>query len=77
VPVQEFYLGLDFGSTATGARLAEGSYLAVQIPEALQTVWDWDEWVYQPARGQVVHRDDPARTIPYNYLVFSVSRFAE
>jgi hypothetical protein len=43
VPVQEFYLGLDFGSTATGARLAEGSYLAVQVPEAVQTVWDWEE----------------------------------
>jgi hypothetical protein len=77
VPVQEFYLGLDFGSSAIGARLAEGSYLAVQIPESLQTVWDWADWVYHPTRGQVVHKDDPARTIPYNYLAFSVSRFTE
>ncbi|HKI31665.1 MAG TPA: hypothetical protein VKA46_07340 [Gemmataceae bacterium] len=77
VPVQEFYLGLDFGSTATGARLAEGSYLAVQIPDAVQTVWSWEEWVYHPGKGQVVSRKDAAQTIPYNYLLFSVSRFTE
>lgn len=77
IPVQEFYLGLDFGATSTGARLAEGSYLAVQIPESLQTVWDWNEWVYRPANGQVTHRDDVTKMIPYNYLVFSVTRFAK
>ncbi|MDY3555985.1 hypothetical protein R5W24_005132 [Gemmata sp. JC717] len=77
VPVQEFYLGLDFGSTATGARLAEGSYIAVQIPESLQTVWAWDDWVYLPSRGQMVRRDNTTATIPYNHLVFSVSRFTK
>jgi hypothetical protein len=56
------------------ARLAEGSYLAVQIPESLQTVWDWDEWVFNPANGQVVNKAEPTQLIPYNYLVFSVSR---
>lgn len=74
VPVQEFYLGLDFTNISTRARLAEGSYLAVQIPESFQTVWDWDEWVYNPANGQVGSRSDPRQLIPYNYLVFSVSR---
>jgi hypothetical protein len=34
VPVQDFYLGLDFSAIATRARLALGSYLAVQVPEA-------------------------------------------
>jgi hypothetical protein len=33
--------------------------------------------VYHPTKGQVVRRDDPAQTIPYNYLLFGVSRFTE
>lgn len=75
VPVQEFYLGLDFTNIATRARLASGSYLAVQIPETLERVWDWDDWVYHSTSGQVVNKDDPAQLIPYNYLVFSVSQY--
>jgi len=75
VPVQEFQMGLDFGATPTGARLAQGSYLAVQIPETFQTVWDWSEWVYNPANGRVVSADDPTQLIPYNYLVFGVGRY--
>jgi hypothetical protein len=74
VPVQDFYLGLDFSAIPMRARLAEGSYLAVQIPESMQTVWDWDEWVFNPANGHVVNKAEPTQLIPYNYLVFSVSR---
>ena len=55
-------------------RLAEGSYLAVQIPDAQEASWDWNAWVYIPARGQVVSKADPKKPIPYNYLVFSISR---
>jgi hypothetical protein len=75
VPVQDFYMGLDFSTIATRARLAEGSYLAVQIPETLHTVWDWSEWIYNPANGQIVNKAEPTRLIPYNYLVYSVSRY--
>jgi len=75
VPVQDFYMGLDFSTIAMGARLAEGSYIAVQIPETFQTVWDWGEWVYNPAKGRIVNSEDPTQLIPYNYLVFSVSRY--
>lgn len=75
VPVQDFYLGLDFSTIATRARLAVGSYIAVQIPEKLQTVWDWSTWVYNPTNGQIVNKGDPAQLIPYNYIVFSVSRY--
>jgi hypothetical protein len=75
VAVQDFYMGLDFSSLPTRAQLAEGAYLAVQIPEMLQTVWDWSEWVYNPASGQVVDKADHTRLIPYNYLIFSVSRY--
>lgn len=75
VPVQDFYMGLDFSNVGTRARLAEGSYIAVQIPEKLQTVWDWSDWIYRPNQGQIVNRADPLKLIPYNYVVFSVSRY--
>jgi hypothetical protein len=75
VPVQDFYMGLDFSAIAMRARLAEGSYIAVQVPEKLQTVWNWTDWVYSPANGQVVNKADATQMIPYNYIVFSVSRY--
>ncbi|MFX0197656.1 MAG: hypothetical protein ACFFCW_16170 [Candidatus Hodarchaeota archaeon] len=75
VPVQDFYMGLDFSNIPTRARLAEGSYLAVQIPESYQTAWNWDEWVYNPSNGQVANKDNPTQLVPYNYLIFSVSRY--
>jgi hypothetical protein len=74
VPVQDFFLGLDFSNIPLRGRLAEGSYLAVQIPDAQEASWDWNAWVYIPARGQVVSQADPKKPIPYNYLVFSISR---
>lgn len=75
VAVQDFYMGLDFSNIATRARLATGSYLAIQIPESLQTVWDWTKWVYNPATGHVVSKADLKELVPYNYLVYSVSRY--
>jgi hypothetical protein len=75
VSVQDCYLGLDFAGTSMGARLAVGDYIAVQIPEKLQRVWDWDDWVYEPRAGLIVSRTDAAALIPYNYVVFGVSRF--
>ncbi|MDZ7343211.1 MAG: hypothetical protein ONA90_01725 [candidate division KSB1 bacterium] len=75
VPVQDFHLGLDFSEIPTRARLAEGAYIAVQIPESLETVWDWSEWVYNPISGRIVHRDDANQMIPYNYLVLGISRY--
>ena len=75
VSVQDCYLGLDFAGTAMGARLAEGDYIAVQIPESLGLVWDWGAWVYAPASGLIVSRAEPATPIPYNYVVFGVSRY--
>jgi len=77
VPVQDFFMGLDFSTIATRARLAEGSYIAVQIPEKLQTVWDWSEWAYNPNNGQIVNKADATQLIPYNYIVFGVSRYEE
>jgi hypothetical protein len=77
VPVQDFYLGLDFTSITGGARLAEGTYIAVQIPEAMTTIWSWQDWVYRPETGQIVSRDNPTELIPYNSIMFGVSRYEE
>lgn len=77
ISVQDFDLGLDFSNIPMRAHLAEGSYLAVQMPESLQPVWDWDKWVYRPASGLVVKRDNYQHIMPYNYLVFSISRYEE
>jgi hypothetical protein len=75
VSVQDCFLGLDFAGTAMGARLAAGDYIAVQIPENLQRVWYWDDWVYDPRSGLIVSTADPTALIPYNYVVFGVSHF--
>ncbi|PZN70502.1 MAG: hypothetical protein DM484_28375 [Candidatus Methylumidiphilus alinenensis] len=75
VPVQEFHMGLDFSDIPTRARLAEGAYIAVQIPESEQSGWDWGQWRFNPASGQIHHEESPQQMIPYNYLVFSISRY--
>jgi hypothetical protein len=77
VAVQDFYMGLDFSDVVTRARLATGSYVAVQIPQAEAVVWDWDDWVYHPTSGQIVRADDHGARVPYNYVVFGVSRYEE
>ncbi len=74
---QNFQMGLDFGTDPRYARLAEGDYIAVQIPESMKLAWDWDEWVYDPSSGQVVNDYDRTELIPYNYIIFSVSRYEE
>jgi len=75
VSVQDCFLGLDFSGTGMGARLAQGDYIAVQIPEKLKSVWDWQDWVYDPSAGLIVNAADKSRLIPYNYVVFGVSRY--
>jgi hypothetical protein len=77
VAVQDFYMGLDFSDVVTRARLATGSYVAVQIPQTEVVVWDWNDWVYHPTSGQLVSADDHSMTVPYNYVVFGVSRYEE
>jgi hypothetical protein len=74
VPVQDIYLGLDFGSSAGGARLAQGTYVAVQIAETQCLAWRWDDWVFDHAAGRIVLRSDRTTLVPYNYLAFSVEK---
>jgi hypothetical protein len=75
VPVQDFYLGLDFGANPMGVRLAEGNYLAAQVPEDEARGWDWGKWAYDPRAGQVVGAGPQKEPLPFNYVVFGVSRY--
>lgn len=75
VPVQDFHLGLDFSSTAGGARLREGAYIAVQIPETTELIWDWEDWVFLPSAGEIVSKEDKKTLIPHNYVSIGVSRY--
>jgi hypothetical protein len=77
VAVQAVEVGLDFRRQPMGARLAEGSYIAVQLPESLGAVWRWQDWVYDPLNGRIVGDNDQSQLLPYNYFVVSVSRFEE
>ncbi len=72
VRVQEFQLGLDFETAATGARLKQGSYFVVQVEDA--AAWDWSEWVWHPGRACLTAKSQPGRVCPCNYIVFRVSR---
>lgn len=71
IPVQDIYLGLDFGGPRTGARLAVGSYVMVQVPETFQRTWDWSEWAYEAASGQIVN--SRRELIPYNYIILGIN----
>jgi hypothetical protein len=74
VPVQNIQMGLDFGGPKLGARLAQGDYIAVQVPfEALRD-WDWAEYKLNPRVGEIVRVDDGS-PIPYNYFAFGVSAY--
>lgn len=74
--VQDFHLGLDLTPAAYGARLAQGTYIVVQVPD--EDTIRWDEWQYDPTRGGVVEVAHPNRslsTIPFNFTIFSVTEF--
>jgi hypothetical protein len=72
VKVQDFFLGLDFSNAAMGAGLAEGNYIAVQVPN--EGAITWDEWAYRPKTGIISRSNDDSQDLPYNYIVFRVTR---
>jgi len=74
VPVQDFCLGLDFSGNPTRAALAEGTYVALQAPSGPQHSWKWEDWLLLPG-GQLVARADQATMPPFNYLLFTLTRF--
>ncbi|MBI5250752.1 MAG: hypothetical protein HY912_14775 [Desulfomonile tiedjei] len=75
--VQKFSMGLSFDQVPGGARLAEGAYVVVQIPEEDQVVWDWKEWIYEPLLGSIVRKEEPTKLIPFNYVMFGISRYTD
>jgi hypothetical protein len=75
VPVQKFYLGLDFTTAALGFPLAQGNFIAVQVPS--ENSITWDEWVYMPNSGAVVAKSGSNSTIPFNYVIFRISRYED
>jgi hypothetical protein len=75
VAVQTVDMGLDFSRIAMRPKLAEGSYIAVQIPETMETVWNWRQWRYDPLNGHLVSARKRDLLIPYNYFVVSVSPY--
>jgi len=77
VAVQAVDLGLDFSQIAPRPRLAEGSYIAVQIPESQRARWQWKEWRFDPANGRVINAHQHDLLIPYNYIIMSISRYAD
>lgn len=67
--VQQFDLGLDFGSGQTSVRLRRGSYVVVQVPGS--SMWRWDSWKFDPNMMSVV--DGEGRQAQYNTIVFGVT----
>jgi hypothetical protein len=71
IPVQQFFMGLDFSNIQSRAKLAQGSYVVVQVPS---DDWDWSKWEYHPDTGRITTKTPPIHDIPYNYVIFSVSK---
>jgi hypothetical protein len=68
-------MGLDFSNIRTRAKLSEGTYLAVQIPDKQEAAWNWNDWGFDPINDRIVSRSDSKTLIPYNYIGFSVSEY--
>lgn len=76
-PVQDIALGLDFETGATGARLAVGSYIVVQVERADEITWS--DWRFDTETGTIMRTnlaegEDPY-VLPYNAIVFRVSPY--
>src|SRR5262249_39008794 len=74
VPVQDFCLGLDFSGNPARAALAEGTYVALQTPLDPKNPWKWEDWRLLPG-GAIVAQTDMTTMPPYNYLLFTVTRY--
>lgn len=75
IPVHDFHLGLDFTDVVTHARLARGSYIAMQVSDEAYATWDWSHWEYSRKAGRLVDTRGRNRNVPYNYITFGVSLY--
>jgi hypothetical protein len=70
--IHTFNLGLDFGGSATSARLRLGTYIVVQSNE---TNWDWSQFYWEADTQNIksrLNREVPAA----NYMAFSVTEYS-
>ena len=72
VTVQRFYLGLDTKRSAVGGPLVTGNFIVAQVPGPAEI--DWSNYHYDPRTGTIVLKEDGTRGLPYNYLIFRVTR---
>jgi hypothetical protein len=74
--VHDFTLGLDFATGATGMRLAEGTYVVVQVPHP--NTLTWSDWKYDVEHGTPVKVNltvgEKQHVLHYNTLMFRVSK---
>jgi len=77
INVGPFKIGLDFSTIPLREHLAEGSYIVTQLPEDLQRTWNWSDWAYRIDSGLIIKKADSEQRIPYNYLIFSITRHQE
>lgn len=74
VPVQDVFLGLDFGDSPTGARLRLGSYIAVQVSES-EGKFTWNDWALDLESRAIVSKADPSQVLPFNYFIFAITSY--
>ena len=77
INIGPFKIGFDFSTIPLREHLAEGSYIVTQLPEDLQRTWNWSDWAYYIDSGLIIKKADPQQRIPYNYLIFSITRYQE
>jgi hypothetical protein len=71
IPVQEFVMGLDLGTSLARAKLAQGAYIVAQTgPDH----FDWSQWQMSPVNGTIVSKANPLQKLPYNFLIFTISK---
>ncbi|WGQ10791.1 hypothetical protein QG516_03875 [Pedobacter gandavensis] len=69
--VQEFIVGLDFSSSSTRAKLSQGSYIVAQTGD---DPFNWSDWKISSNNGTIVSKATPSVKLPYNYLIFTISK---
>lgn len=71
--IQDFTMGLDFDiGSPSGARLSKGTYIAAQATAA---DLKWSEWKMNPVDGLLVDAATGRVPLPFNYIVFRVSKY--